>query len=563
MIILGIGFLSDASACILKDGEVVAAVSEERLNRIKLWHGVPHQSIDCVLAMAGLTLDDVDVIATHGATDTPFDEAPFIQKAKDIQASALSQTVKDSQCSVLMERMRHEQRVAEVRTPGYLDELKRLGKPMDIYPHHLAHAACAFFGSGWNDALVLTADGWGEDASSALWVGSGHNLSRLAYSYTFDSLGYFYGSITKSLGFIPHRHEGKVLGLAAYCRDPQSYEQISKMVDVLPAEGRFVGRMENGFYQPRYDNAPIAGYIAGYSREDVAAAAQKRLEEVVCALISSQGEKARRLAVAGGIFANVKLNQRIAELPNVDKVFVYPNMGDGGLSIGSSYLSYAKRCSRAPLPVSSMFLGPDICEEEILQAIGGSGFSFKRHPNIAETIAALLAEGHVVIRCVGRMEFGPRALGHRSILYRASDPSVNDWLNKRLHRSEFMPFAPATLVDDAAECYLNLESGRNPARFMAMTFDCTQRMRNESPAAVHIDGTARPQIVTSQDYPDFHAILAAYKRKTGCASLVNTSFNMHEEPIVNTAEDAIRAFAASGLPYMALGDFLIEQTDAA
>lgn len=563
MIILGIGFLSDASACVLRDGEVVAAVSEERLNRIKLWHGIPHQSVDCVLAMAGITLDDVDVIATHGATDRPFDEAPFIQKVKDIQASSLPQPVKDSQCSVLMERMRHEQSVAEVRTPGYLDELKKLGKPMDVYPHHQAHAACAFFGSGWSDALVLTADGWGEDASSALWQGSGLNLARLARSYTFDSLGYFYGSVTKSLGFIPHRHEGKVLGLAAYCHDPKSYEQISRMVDVIPSKGKFVGRMENGFYQPRYDNAALAEYVAGFDREDVAAAAQKRLEEVVCSLIAAQGEKARRLALAGGIFANVKLNQRIAELDNVDEAFVFPNMGDGGLSIGASYLSYAGRCARAPLQVSSMFLGPDLGEEDIFRAVSDSGFSFKRFPNIAEAVASLLAEGQVVIRCVGRMEFGPRALGHRSILYRAGDPSVNDWLNKRLHRSEFMPFAPATLVEDAAECYLNLDAGRNPARFMAMTFDCTQRMRDESPAAVHIDGTARPQIVTPQDYPDFHAILTAYKKKTGCASLVNTSFNMHEEPIVNTADDAIRAFAASGLPYMALGDFLLEQTDAA
>ncbi|MBF0267971.1 MAG: carbamoyl transferase [Alphaproteobacteria bacterium] len=563
MIILGLGFLSDASACILRDGELLAAVSEERLNRIKLWHGVPHASIECVLAQTGLSLQDVDLVATHGATDGAFAEIPFDDKAKLISDSSLSAERKTFQLKALQSRRDHERMVVSVRTPDYLAEVAKLGRPVRVYSHHQAHAACAFYGSGWEDALVLTADGWGEDASSTLWLGHGSELTRLSYSHTFDSLGYFYGGITKALGFIPHRHEGKVLGLAAFCADPKSYSAIADMVDVLPEEGRFLGRMENGLYLPRYDNPALAEFVMDFSREDVAAAAQRRLEEVVCALVAKQGDRARRLALAGGIFANVKLNQRLAELDNVEEVYVFPNMGDGGLSVGSAWLAHAEIYGVAPRPATSMYLGPSIDNREALACLEQSGFPFTRPANIAETVGNLLADGHVVIRCTGAMEFGPRALGHRSILYRASDASVNDWLNRRLHRSEFMPFAPATLASDAPSCYRNLDAGRSPARFMAMTFDCTQKMREQAPAAVHVDGTARPQLVSEADYPDFFAILTAYHAKTGLSSLVNTSFNMHEEPIVCSAQDALRAFSASGLPFMALGDFLVEGPDVA
>jgi carbamoyltransferase len=165
----------------------------------------------------------------------------------------------------------------------------------------------------------------------------------------------------------------------------------------------------------------------------------------------------------------------------------------------------------------------------------------------------------VVIRVAGKMEYGPRALGNRSILSHAADASINDWLNKRLQRSEFMPFAPATLAEHAEDCYLNASKARDAARFMTVTYDCKPDMKATCPAAVHIDGTARPQIVDKATYPGLHAILTRYRELTGTASVINTSYNMHEEPIVCSANDAIRAFKQSGLPYMALGDYLVTQ----
>jgi len=559
--VLGVGFLSDASAAVVRDGELVAAVAEERYNRVKLWNGIPRRAIAGALELAGLTLEDIDVVATHGAAPAAPDPAPYAAKAEAIRGAGLPAERRDAQLAHLEERRVHETRVLGERTPAYLAELRALGRPLRVFGHHEAHAATAYYGAGWPECGVLTIDGWGEDGSSTVWHGAAGKMIGLHRSHTFDSLGYFYGSLTKALGFVPHRHGGKVLGLAAYCRDSKSYPAIRTMVDYDRAARRFVGRMEGGLYVPRFDNPHLKDLVAAHAREDVAAAAQRTLEEVVCACVADLDLPAGRLAVAGGVFANVKLNQRLRELPNVREVSVFPNMGDGGLAAGAAWLAHVAATGMAPAPLSTLYLGPGWDTRAIAALLATAGVRYRRLGDVAETVAELLAGGEVVAHFDGRMEYGPRALGNRSILYQATDPGVNDWLNRRLQRSEFMPFAPATLAEHADACYVGLDGGRGPARYMAMTFDCTPRMRAESPAAVHVDGTARPQVVAAAEAPRFHAILSAYSRRTGLASVVNTSFNMHEEPIVCTPEDALRAFHASALPYLVLGDFLVEGGD--
>jgi carbamoyltransferase len=254
------------------------------------------------------------------------------------------------------------------------------------------------------------------------------------------------------------------------------------------------------------------------------------------------------------------LNQRIGELENVEEVFVFPNMGDGGLSIGAAWLVYAQETKLKPEPLETVLLGNIVNESEIANKLSSSGVEYKYEPDIDKKVAQLLSEGNVVVRYTERMEFGPRALCNRSILYQATEPDVNKWLNDRLSRSEFMPFAPVTLEEYADECFLNLNMGRKCANNMTMTFDCTEKMKRQSPAAIHIDGTARPQIVSKKHYPRFHRILSEYYKQTGIPSVINTSFNMHEEPIVCTIEDAVRAFLAAGLPYMAIENFLVTRT---
>ena len=561
MKILGVSFLPESSVTLVVDGKVVAALSEERLNRVKQAHGFPKMAIAKALEMGGLKIEDIDYVATHGLAPAEPDHVPYKEKEADILASDLPAERKQQQIENLRQRQAHETMVHSKRTPAFLEEIRALGRPLKTYSHHHCHAATAYYGSGWKECMVLTADGWGEDASSTIWKCAGGKLERVSRSNTFDSLGYFYGSITKALGFMPHRHEGKVLGLAAFCPEPKSYGTIRSMVDYDPKKKRFVGRIERGTYLPRFENPHLVELAKQHSREDMAASAQRSLEEVVCECARDLGPHVK-LALAGGVFANVKLNQRLLALDNIDELYVFPNMGDGGLSTGAAWMAYAELTNKQPEPLPTLYLGPSNTEAEIEAALKANHLKFERCADIADRVAELLSKGEIVARFDGRMEFGPRSLGNRSILVEAKDPTVNDWLNKRLKRSEFMPFAPITLAERAKECYVNMEGAEMMARHMTITFDCTPKMREQSGAAVHVDGTARPQLVTKQENPQAHAILTAYHKRTGIPSVINTSFNMHEEPIVCSIEDAIRAYLDSDLPYMAAGNFLVSRESA-
>src|SRR5438034_5547923 len=395
MKILGVNFTSDASAAVLVDGRLVAAVSEERLNRIKRWYGIPHDAIRTVLELAGLDLNEIDLIATHGASSGEPDEEAFRAKERALQDADLPDDVRNAQLRQLRVRLEHERMVLRRRTPGYVAAIRELGRPVKVVGHHTAHAAGAYYGAGREDCIVLTADGWGDEASATLWRCAGGRLTRLSLTATVDSLGYFYGSITKALGFTPHRHEGKVLGLAAHCREPKSYPIVRAMIDYEPRTKTFVTHPERGLYAPFFNNALLDDFVRGYPREDVAAAAQRSLEEVVCACVADLPGHDLRLAVAGGIFANVKLNQRLRELPNVAAVYVFPNMGDGGLSVGAAWLAHVAETGASPEPLGTLALGPAAAESEIAAALSHASVVYRKVPDIHECVADLLARGHV------------------------------------------------------------------------------------------------------------------------------------------------------------------------
>ena len=262
------------------------------------------------------------------------------------------------------------------------------------------------------------------------------------------------------------------------------------------------------------------------------------------------------VVMSGGVAANVKLNQRVHELPDVKNIYIHPGMGDGGCGTGAAILKTLEAGIQVER-LDSVYQGPEYTDKQLKEAIESEGLEYTQCDDVEAEIAALIADNHVVARFNGRMEYGPRALGNRSILYPAQDPDVNQWLNHRLGRTEFMPFAPATLFEDRSEYYLNTEGAEFTAHFMTITFDCTPKMKQQCPAAVHVDGTARPQFVSNDSNPSFYRILKEYKKLTGISSVINTSFNMHEEPIVCTPADAIRAFTLGNLDYLAMGDFLV------
>ena len=558
MIVLGVSPLdADATASLYRDGRW-SAIAEERLSRRKLHDGFPHLALGELLRGAGAVPADVDLVAypflswrreaAHMAGGFLRDLPAALREPPRPAARHLRSYARWCLRSMRDHRRYHRELETALRQWGVVAPLVRV-------EHHLAHAASAYLTSGFGDALALTLDWYGSGLSGSVSRCGPDGIERLAGFRYPHSAGLFYAQVTSALGFRAARHEGKITGLAAY-GDPA----------VLGAD--VLARFEAGGGGFRYRSAMDGSFArrlaARYPREHVAAAYQHALETVACGVASHwlRATGLRDVVLAGGVAANVKLNQRIAELGGAGRVFVHPAMGDGGTGVGATLAVLLARGEAASREWETCFLGRDYAEDEMAAALRQAGLEAARPADWPAEVAALLAGGKVVARFGGAMEYGPRALGNRSVLCAATDPAVNDRLNERLGRTEFMPFAPATLGEHAAERYRLVDRLELTARFMTVTVPCTGLFRRESPAAVHVDGTARPQLVRREDNPDLHAILEAYRLRTGIPTLINTSFNMHEEPIVCTPEDAIRAFRQGRLDALSMGPFLVRAPQA-
>ena len=561
MRILGIGFLSESSVALINNGKIEFAISEERLNRKKNWWGNPFKAINFVLSNTNKKLKDINYFATHGlsaySNDVP-SRLHFQKKVNEIKKSKLNVKIKKKQINFLKKRFNHEI-LANKRTLKNVNQLKKKFKNLEVYDHHDAHAASAYFYSGWKDCYVLTIDGWGDNSSSKFYKVQNGNLNLISKTNTIDSLGYFYGSITKLLGFKPHRHEGKILGLAAYGNYKKAYSIISKMISYDKKNRTFKGNFEKGLYLAKFENPNISFLTKKFSSKDIAAAAQKRIEEVIIEFINHNIPKKSKIALAGGVFANVKINQKISEHKKIDEIFIFPNMGDGGLSVGAAVLSLIKHSKLRSFKLKDMYLGPKYSSRQILKEIKKEKLKILKLRTPSKYLASKIHEGKVIGCFQGRMEFGPRALGNRSIFASTTDESINKWLNNKLKRTEFMPFAPITIDKFAKKMYQNLDTKYFAAKFMTTTTKCSKKAISCSPAAIHIDNTARPQIITKKANQKIYNLLNEYYKISGNPNLINTSFNVHEEPIVCTPNDAIRAFKSSKLDYLYIGDYVIKK----
>ena len=573
MIVLGLIDSKPSTVAVVEDGRILSAVAEERLCRQKLATGFPRQAIPEALRLAGVTPRTVDRVAVAQKVsvyqaepvkwDGWFRGAQAIQPTRFERLSAwaapwVGRLPLAWKAHHALKGVLSRERIRAI--PSALREAYGVTAPVRFFDHHYCHAAGAYFTSGFEEALVVTLDGGGDGLSGSVYQGRSGRLTRLTAVDSFNSLGNIYSYVTAICGFRAEKDEGKITGLAAKGR-PTYVEALRRFIE-------YDGRGGIRYRVPMYHASAVRRIGDALPRDfdpaDLAASVQQLLEEVGVAFVRYWVKKTglSRVAVAGGVFANVKFNQRVHELPEVDEISVHPAMDDGGLSVGSALalLSEEQPETSASMiqKLSDVYFGPDFEDGELRQAISESGLEFKREENIHRAIAERLAEGKVVARFWGRMEYGPRALGARSILYQTGDPSVNDWLNDRLKRTEFMPFAPATLREHAHRCYNGIDGAGQSARFMTITFDCTEEMKAVSPGVVHVDGTARPQLVDEATAPDFFGILTEYHRLTGNPSVINTSFNMHEEPIVCTPDDALRAFQAGRLDWLALGDYLLQ-----
>lgn len=557
MIVLGVSNSKDSGACLLIDGVLVAAVNEERFTRTKLTRDFPEQSIDWLLREHSLTHGRVDAVGlgTWKGIDSWSGLPKYVASATERVAADAS--VRTSILSRLNGSIESDSKQAAELESGLI-RAGLANLPRYQCYHHHAHALAAAEYSPFTNALVVTLDGRGDFMSGSVssWQRNGE-MSLLRTELELDSLGAFYGWVTYYLGFTPDRHEGKVTGLAA--RGDSSVSAPIFRSAIRAIDGRLEGRIGD-CYAPfmRADLPVLRSKLADLCREDIAAGAQTVLEEVVTEYISHYIATTgiRQLCLAGGIFANVLLNYRLQCLPGIERIFVFPHMGDGGIAAGGA--AYAcKQLGGTVKPLQTAYLGPRYTELECLDAIAESDLIAEAPADLAGEVAAALEAGKVVGIFQGRMEYGPRALGNRSILASATNASINDELNNRLARSEFMPFAPVTLFEHARECYEGWDAEVIATKYMTTCYLCTDRMRVATPAVVHVDGTARPQVIANDDNPFYYAVLRAYYERTGIPTLVNTSFNEHEAPIVCTPAQALEVLQYDGVDLLAMPPFLV------
>ncbi len=561
------GIAHDSGATLVVDGQVVAAVNEERYSRKKNDDAFPFRSIEAVLRMGGITAGDVDVVALAGL--------PPLRRGLKVARYVFKTFFETGQ--LLTNRLIYAYNEAW-RAGKRTVPVELRGKKVVFVGHHVAHAASAYYASPYPEATVVTLDGIGDAAiCGSVSRGSGGVLTQLRELNGHYSPGIWYAFITHHYGFIPSRHEGKILGLAAYGNPNGAREDMARVnryrlgrfqfySEDIP---RLFGRWNVRRFGTRQWSQVKFDFLEQHSREDVAAALQGMTEDMICDYVQDAVRLVGRpdVCLAGGVFANVRANQRIAELEEVRGVYVHPGMGDTGLATGAALhvaAQEARADGRGPEAVrflSDVYLGPSFTPAEIERALDAAGVKARRVPEPEAFIAEQMAAKRIVGRLAGRMEYGPRALGNRSILADPTDRTINDWLNKRLRRTEFMPFAPSILEEGAGDWYESWTPDDVAARFMTITYHLKPGMEHKAAAVAHVDRTARPQVVRQQDNPSYHRILSEFRRLTGLPLCVNTSFNMHEEPIVCTPADALRAFEEGSVDVLALEDYIVDRSD--
>ncbi|HEX2253629.1 MAG TPA: carbamoyltransferase C-terminal domain-containing protein [Thermoanaerobaculia bacterium] len=529
----------NSAVALIRDGELVYAEAEERLSRIKCDGAFPHRALARALERTG----PGEVLFA----------APGLPVLAEVLAAAGTNGREPGRAACAL----RERAWFEIELLAAADAA---GAAVERVEHHRAHARCAAYLAGGGDALVVTADGQGDGVSAAVWRHRDGALERLWDLPLADgSPGFFFAAVTEILGYRRLRDEGKVTALAAAGAPHRPLESL--MAEVLAIEPGSAGspprlRVDPERVAPWSTGRPLhtprfASELGAFAAADVARAAQERLEAAVLALLApwTAGAPGGLLAVAGGLFANVRVNRRLAELPGVSRVAVAPPMGDEGLAVGAA-VEAALRRGVEVAACRTMLLGSPAVDGDLEDLLARHpGFAVDPAPphEAASLAARLLADGHVVARCAGPGELGPRALGNRSLLYRPDDPGCGEWLNRHLGRDPVMPFAPCVRREDLpvvtpvpAELYDGLEA-------MTVAVPVSAGFRRLCPGVVHGDGTARVQAVRRAAAPQMWALLDHFHQLTGLPALLNTSLNRHGEPICGGLADALVTAAASGI----------------
>lgn len=546
---------SNANAALIDtDGRIYAA-AEERLTRRRFQGGFPRQSLAWIERASGVPLAAAPVLVfgnrTHflprllGSLFPSFEHDLFGFPHKLMLAFHHLVFLSPAFAS-LME--------------GFNRLLLRLrfGKRLAIVDHHFAHAASAYYTSGKAAACAVSIDNYGDGYAAKVFACEGPRIRFLRGASALDSPGQFYGEIAQIAGIHPLL-AGKLTGMAAHGNPTRAIDRVRKLFCVI-RDGRGFSRTFG--WRRHAKQARFAG-LADLDKTDLAAATQEVFEDAIVQYVRAavRDTGRRDVVLAGGCFGNVRVNQRILELPEVDSVWVHPAMSDQGIALGAALAYLASQKPLLPFRLPDVFLGPEPTEVEIEAALRAAGLPYARPDDLAAEVARLLAAGKVVARFAGPMEYGPRALGNRSVLYETREPRLQEKLNVQFHRAWYMPFAPMVMAPFAGQCFREVETAIEPGRFMTIGFHATEWMKEHCPGVVHVDGTVRPQIIGRDDNPPMYRIIEQYHRLTGIPCLLNTSFNMHEEPIVCSPRDACRAFVSAKLDALIAGPFLARQAD--
>lgn len=572
MIVLGIGDHISCGTALVKDGEVVFAITDERLVREKMAFGMPRESIKMILRDYVNSPDEIDAVAI--ATENQH-LVPEYTDFKDgwfgLKRSKFKQSLFELASNVSKYRAKVpflDKAYYAARQPAFhsrraewrrvLREEFGIKAPVHFIDHHFCHITSAYYTSGFRDATVFSIDGGGDGKSGKVYDVVDGKFTELLVTSSFDSIGAFYSYITQVCGYKAGRHEGKITGLAAY-GDPIYVPQLKQ---ILQEQNGHIKNVANVFFLSALRELQKI-IPPDFQHKDLAASVQNHTEDMVVALIEYWVKKTghRNVAMAGGVCANVKINQRVNESPETEAVYIHPGMSDEGMPVGAALALYYEQSGVKydPDKITTMphvYLGPEYSNDEIKAELVKQSVDAEYHEEIEKEIARLLADNKVVARFNGRMEYGPRALCNRTIMYPPTDPTLTYWLNDALDRTEFMPFAPVVLKEYEDECFVHMNGTRNTARFMTITYDCTDEFAEKCPGVVHVDNTARPQTVAEEDNPSAYKTLKEFHALTGLPAIINTSFNMHEEPIVCSPYDAIRAFKLGHLDYLAIGNWL-------
>ena len=566
MFVLGVWDGHNAGAALLKGDQILFALNEERCNRRKLEVGFPLQSISACLDYAGISSSAVSEIA-FSTSDPAKTLTRLIPRLKEEYYLLRRRKKAPRRFDPLRKRFKYRftelkpNLLSTVISRSYMKkQFESLGFKdfnLSLLDHHECHANAAARSSSFEECLVLTLDGVGDGLSGSIWQFNNDRLELIKKIPSKNSLGIFFEHVTNLMNMRELEDEGKVMALANYAYPIE--DNANPLMKLIHIEGLEIVFKYNTMALFR----ELKKILWQYPSEQFAHMAQRALEKNALILVRNALALtgAKKIALAGGVFSNIKLNMKIAELDGISNVFVFPHMGDGGLAVGAAMGVNYNRFGVTRYQLKDLYLGQQFSRQEISASLSSSGFSYRQIKDVARMAANLILDGEIILWFQGRMEFGPRALGNRSILARPDDRQIKDRLNLVLKkRVWYQPFCPSILMEDASSIlHADAQDIRdNP--FMTTAFKVRAEHMKLMEGVVNIDGTCRPHFVAEEN-PLYRRLLVHVKEKYGKGVILNTSFNIHGEPLVCSPNDALNTLRKTGIRHLFLEDFHIENTD--